>query len=121
MTTKDERLQVLRMVQDGRISPEEAAKLLEAVEPKAAAELDAKQVKIIVTDIHNQRKKINIALPLGLVEWGLRFVPALVWERQGGEQRVSPGELLDLIRLGARGKIVDIDDAQGRQVEIWVE
>ncbi|HAI22132.1 MAG TPA: hypothetical protein DCM14_09615 [Clostridiales bacterium UBA8153] len=116
---QEERVQILRMVQEGKISAEEAARLLQAVEqvPKgerAPGKGAARWLRIQVTDTRTGYRKVNINLPAGLVTWALRFIPDV-----GSEEKAS---LLDVIRQGGYGKIIEVtDDDDHEKVEISIE
>lgn len=121
MTTKDERMQILRMVQSGQISAEEGARLLEALEGKdeeaRRPATKARWLRVRVTDLETGRNKVNINLPMGLMDVGAKI----------GAKFAAPAdfdieELVSSIRSGAQGKIVDVEDLEdGERVEIYVE
>src|SRR5438876_4893497 len=78
MPLKEERMQILRMIQNGQISAEEGAKLLAALDEgkrsEAAANVAATQGKFLrvrVTDMSSGRTKVNVNVPLALVNVGL--------------------------------------------------
>ena len=119
-------MQVLRMLEDGAISAEEAATLLEALDranpqqslPSAAAAprgVESRLVRIRVTDSEDGRVTINLAFPLGLLKSGLdiagQFVP---------EYLPKVEAIRESMATGFRGPLVDIDDGSQR-VEIIAE
>lgn len=114
--SQQERLQILKMVQDGKVTAEEGARLLEAVElPDARTETagqSARWLRVRVTDTHTGKSKVNINLPATLLTWAIKFIP------QGSS--VGQDEIMALIRNGGVGKIVDIDEDDER-VEISLE
>lgn len=127
---KEERLQVLKMIQEGIITPEEGARLLAAMgdkvppPPKApkAPEFPVRErpaynprwLRIKISDKRNESAKVNITIPLPLLDWGLRIA-----EQSAG---VNLSAVRDVIRNGAEGKIIEVEDSasEGR-VEISVE
>jgi hypothetical protein len=127
---KEERLQVLKMIQDGIISPEEGARLLAAMgdaiptppKPPKAPEVPVRErpvynprwLRIKISDKRNENAKVNITIPLPLLDWGLRIA-----EQSAG---VNLSAVRDVIRSGAEGKIIEVEDSasEGR-VEISVE
>lgn len=128
MTLQEERLQILKMLEEGKISAAEAAQLLSALETGAQKEnrqvntegfgRGAKWLRIRVSDGRSGRQKVSVNLPMGLVsvamKVGARFAP----EMQG----ISIEEISELIRSGAQGRIVDVEDVEGgERVEIFVE
>ncbi len=120
---KEERLQILRMIQEGTISAEEGAQLLAALGSNGAEAGSAlttplsaspRWLRIRVTDKSSERARVNLSLPLGLLEWGLNMV-----EATGGINLMT---LRAAIRGGAQGKILEVDEAEsGERVEIFVE
>lgn len=130
MTTTEERMQILTMVAEGTITAEEGAKLLAALESQGEKRKshsatgepgepsEPRWFRVRVTDLETGRSKVNVNLPMSLVDagarLGARFAPEL-------ETTVFAG-IMDEIRAGAQGKIVDVEDAQGgERVEIYVE
>jgi hypothetical protein len=124
MTTAEERVQILRMVEARRISPEEASRLLEALE-HASQEEDARGkgkaaqwFRVKVSDLSTGRIKVNVNIPVSLVNVGLRvsakFAP--------GIDASALQEVFALAKSGQRGKIIEVDDRDsGERVEIYTE
>lgn len=120
----EERLQILRMVEDQSISPEEAARLLEALDrtdrKRAQAQMQKRatgprNIRIRVTEMMSNRSDVDITLPLGLVNTIVSMA-----------HRFAPGRIPDLSALqdqiddGFVGTLVDIENGQDR-VQILVE
>lgn len=125
----EERVRILNMVKEGKVTPEEGMKLLEALETSAeeTAEIPqgkAKWLRIRVTDIKTNRPKVSVNLPIGIVDWALRTgsrVAAFGGEDLNG-MGVNLEELRAAISFGLKGKIVDVtDEEEGQHVEIAVE
>jgi hypothetical protein len=123
MATSDERLKILKMVEEGKISPEEAARLLSVLSKAerrraAASPGEGRWLRVRVTDVDSGKTAVNVNLPISLVNVGLRMGARFVPEMEG----VNMAELDDAIRRGLTGKIIDIVDEQERQrVEVYVE
>jgi hypothetical protein len=114
------------MVSERIISAEEGAKLLAALEPEQRRELDQgitgpsrpRWVRVRVTDLETGRNKVNINLPMGLVEVGARLGARFAPEMQG----MDIHEIVEQVKNGAQGKIVEVEDMEdGERVEIYVE
>ena len=79
MTTTEERLQILKMIENGRISAEEGARLLEALEksmPKEGSDQGStprRWFRVRVTDMRTGKRKAVVNIPLGLVDVGLKL------------------------------------------------
>ena len=126
----DERLRILKMVEQGKITANEGASLLGAlgedrekgrserrVEHQPASG-GAKWFRVRVTDVDSGKSKATINIPIGLMDWGLRigahFAPEV--------SDVNMGELREILRSGIEGKIIDVvDEEDGEHVEIFVE
>ena len=72
----------------------------------------------LLTDMSSGKVKVNVNLPLALVNVGLkmgaRFAPGL--------EGMDSDELMEAIRAGTQGKIVDVEDAEdGEKVEVYIE
>jgi hypothetical protein len=125
MTTAEERLQILKMIEEGKITPEEGAKLLSALGKKSAPApppppggSDARWFRVRVTDADTGRSKVNVNIPMGLVNVGVRMGARFIPETSD----IDLEELLEQIRSGAHGKIVEVmDDESGEHVEIFIE
>lgn len=130
MSTAEERLKILNMIAENKISAEEGAQLLSALrgaERKGSVPSsggfnpgggDSRYLRIRVTNLGTGREKVNVNIPLNLVNvalrMGARFAPEL--------EDVEFGEVIEAIRSGMRGKIVDIAaNEEGEHVEIFVE
>ncbi|MDX1689200.1 MAG: hypothetical protein R3248_14550, partial [Candidatus Promineifilaceae bacterium] len=79
MATTEERMQILRMIEEGKISAGEGAELLRALEEKkdggpAAEPLRGaskpRWFRVRVTDVETGRSKVNVNIPMGLVNVG---------------------------------------------------
>ena len=121
MTSSEERLKILQMIQDEKISPEDGAKLLSALNEGSqhsrlsSSKFDPRYIRVRVTDKFTGKTKVSVNLPLGLVDAGLNiasnFVPSMGIE-----------DISEAIRSGMVGKIVDIEDEEdGERVEIFIE
>lgn len=129
MVMSEERLKVLKMLQDGRITADEATQLLEALEgsrtggvrapePPAAPARRGRWLLVRVTDTDTGKTRVNVRLPLNVVEagmkMGMRFSPEI--------QDIDPGQLMAVINSGEIGHIVDVfDEKDGEHVEVYIE
>ena len=117
-----ERLQILNMVEAGTITPEEAARLLEALDrsdrKRAQAQprmIGPRNIRIRVVGAKSNRTDVDVTLPLGLVN----TIVAMA-------NRFAPGRIPDLTELqnqidhGFIGPLVDIENGEDR-VQILVE
>jgi hypothetical protein len=129
MTTTEERLKILKMIQEGIITAEEGAKLLKALTsssqkpriPRTSVQVgSARWLRIRVTDMASGKSKVNVNLPLKLVDAGINiaahFVPEDV-ELEGIMTAVN-----DAIGDNLVGKIIDVVDGEdGEHIEVFIE
>ncbi len=135
MTTQEERIKILSMLQDGVINAEQAAKLLEALgsigqEPKTPAAPSApafdrgggyrpgKFFRVRVTDTDTGKTRVNVRLPIGLVGAGLKMGMKFSPEIEG----IDPNVINEFLESGEIGQIVDVfDEEDGEHVEVFIE
>ena len=125
MATVEERMQILKMIEEGKISAEEGAKLLAALSAgsKVEAKREAsgpspKQFRVRVTDLATGRNKVNINIPMSLVNVGIKMGARFAPDVEG----IDFDEVVAAIKSGSQGKIVDVvDEEDGERVEIYVE
>lgn len=132
MATSEERLKVLRMIQEGKITADEGTRLLSALKeikssapprpgapprPPAPGQ-GARWFRVRVTDTDTGRERVNIRLPIAVVTTGFKLGARFAPEVEGLDMTL----LMDSIRSGETGKIVDVFDEQdGEHVEVFLE
>lgn len=122
MATSEERMKILKMVQEKKITADEAAKLLTALgkteQRPAAAEGESRWLRVRITDLESGKPSVNVNLPLGLVNVGLKMGARFIPDMEG----VQVEELAEALRQGLTGKIMDVvDEEEGQRVEVYVE
>lgn len=128
MATAEERLKILKMIEDGKLSPEEGAKLLAAlsegrrgpgmppVPPRPPG--GPRWLRVRVTDTRSGRSKASVQIPLDLVDAGIKIGAHFAPEVEG----VDLNNVMQAVRSGMTGKIIDVtDEEDGEHVEIYVE
>ena len=127
MATTEERMKILSMIAEGKISAEEGAKLLSAIQSgtkkreaprKMGQPSTPRWFRVRVTDLETGRDKVNVNLPMSLVDvgtrMGARFAPEL--------EDMDFAEIMEQVKSGAQGKIIEVEDVEdGERVEIYVE
>ena len=125
MATVDERMKILKMVEEGKITAAEGAKLLSTLsesrqsarKPQSlrGARGSARWLRVRVTDMITGKAKATVNLPLGLVDAGLNIASKYAPD-------VAFDELVEAINEGAEGKIIDVyDEEDNEHVEIFIE
>ena len=112
---------VLELVASGRLTAEEAAPILDALEAKAAAAsaqtgtagtgATARYARVEVRE--SGRRIVDLRVPISLGRFALSRVPGL--------SREQIAEVEEAVTSGARGPILDVEDADGDGVRIVLE
>ncbi len=138
MATMEERLKILTMVQEGKITPEDAAQLLEAINAGSAAAAPRRPaspleppepfttglgrkprwLRVRVTDTDSGRPRVNVRLPVSMVSVGLKMGSKFAPQVEG----LDADQLMQIIESGELGQIVDVyDEEDGEHVEVFLE
>ncbi len=135
MTSTEERMRILMMIQEGKISAEEGAKLIAALEeisekpksnrptppsPSGPGSAPAKPhfLKVVVSDAQSGKVKVNVRLPVSLINSGIRLGAKFAPEIEGLDLEV----LNTWLSSGEVGQIVDVfDDEDGEHVQVYLE
>jgi hypothetical protein len=123
MVTSEERMKILKMVEDDKISAEDAVQLLKALDKQERrrtppSESDARWLRVRITDLDSDRASVNVNLPINMVNVGLKMGARFIPEFEG----LDLEELAEALRQGLTGKIVDVVDEEDKQhVEVYIE
>jgi hypothetical protein len=123
MTTAEERMRILQMIQEGKVSADEGARLLQALGSSSRSvppppTRDPRLLRVRITDLESGKTKVNVNIPMSLVTVGIRLGARFTPNHAG----VDYDEILEAIKSGASGKLVDVEDStSGEHVEVWVE
>lgn len=133
--TSEERLKILNLIQQGKITPQEGMRLLETLDksrsPQPSFPIPAvptalipfspgkpRWLRVRITDTASGKTRVNVRLPVTVlnagVKIGARFSPEL-----GQEQM---GEILDAIQAGEFGQVLDVyNDEDSEHIEVLLE
>ena len=131
MATSEERLKVLKMVQEGKITADVASELLKALDsPGRKPEAQDRSsigfpgkgggrfFRVRVTDTDTGRTRVNIRLPVGMVTAGMRMGMRFSPEVEG----LDASRMAEALASGETGQIMDVyDDEDGEHVEVFIE
>jgi hypothetical protein len=119
MASSEEKLNILKMIQESKISAEEGVKLLESLE-KGESNPSGKStgmgsktgiprwMRVIITDLNTNREKINIRLPANVVDAGYKMGARYVPDLSG----INSEQILRAVQMGEIGKVIDVCDQQ---------
>lgn len=92
-----------------------------AVDPES---VDLAKILLRIHVISKKGDRVNVNLPLSIAEVLLKN-EKLADGMTGGNAHwlkdIDLGQVVALVRMGAMGKLVEVESANGDQVEIWVE
>lgn len=123
MSTAEERMQILKMIEARQINAEEGAQLLAALDKavkgsQAAPQGAPRWFRVRVTDLRTGKNKVNVNIPMGLVNVGIKMGARFAPEVEG----LDVDQITRAIREGAQGKIIDVEDEEdAERVEIFIE
>lgn len=108
----DERLRILKMVEEGKIEVDEANNLLETLEvdktPQKKKTGRSKSIKILVEE--NGEEKVNISIPMILAKSFMKFLPKNAKESLNN-QDIDLDEIFSSVDSEVEGgTLVDIKD-----------
>ncbi|MBI2248176.1 MAG: DUF4097 family beta strand repeat protein [Armatimonadetes bacterium] len=115
----NERLRILEMVKDGKITPEEGARLLDELDRARAPRTSGANLRVSIR--HPSGRKSQFAVPVAVADAILTLIPDEMRSRLQA-RGVNLEQLVRAIQSGeAQGRIVDIHDPSGASVEVVVE
>jgi SHOCT-like domain len=124
MSTGAERMRILKMISDKQITAEEAAKLLEALRSSEGEARDHSEptkprwLHVRVMDRTTGKTKVNVNIPVGLVDVGLKMGARFAPDMTGLDLQA----IQDAVKNGYQGRIVEVvDEERNERVEIFVE
>ena len=133
MATLEERMRILKMIQDGKITAEEGARLIQALDAQksspaadpagvsSAATVTSKTARwfhVRMTDTETGKVRVNVRMPVSLLNAGMKMGARFSPEVEG----LDMNQLNQFINSGEVGKVVDvIDDEDGEHVEVFIE
>jgi len=117
------------MIEEGKITSTEGEKLNADMEEKSKKlekqKIDgaAKWLKIRVLEEKEKGKKtkVNVNIPIAIVETGLKIGKGFDENLDSALNGIDIKDIMEMIKSGAEGKIVDIETDEGEIVEIYIE
>lgn len=125
---KEEKLQILKMIEEGKITSQEGIELLEALNETKVKYVEEQKSRWIRIRVHepNNKTRVNVNIPVAIVDAGMKIVSKLAPNvntelKESGFSEEDLKDLFQAIKDGASGKLVDIETEEGDRVEIVVE
>jgi len=131
MSASEERMKILQLVEEGKISPTEGVSLLQALERAQAGALTARGggltlpapggprwLRVRVTDLVTGKTRVNVRLPVTVLNAGLKMGAKISPELDASHMDQN----IEAIRSGTTGTVVDVMDEEDQQrVEVTLE
>ena len=125
----DERLRILKMVEDGTITAEQAAELMKAMgveedsqgPAKSQAGYDKKMFRIIVDSVDGD--KVNVQFPVGAIKKILKVtgkLPIADKDLQGVDLEQMMEAISECLDEEIEGDFVNVNAADGTTVRVYV-
>jgi hypothetical protein len=126
-----ERMRILELLEQGKITAQEASELLSALDdrqregsrrerprwaPPDPPPDRPRWFRVRVTDRTTGRPRANVTIPIGMVGFGLGFAHRF---RVPGGSHID--DILDAVRSGRRGTVFDVSGGDGERVELIIE
>jgi hypothetical protein len=126
-----ERMRILELLEQGKITSAEAAELLSALDdqPRESPRRErrgwgfaetppggARWFRVRVTDPHSGRTRANVTIPIGMVGMGIGLTRKF---KMHGHPQIDA--ILEAVRAGRRGTVFDVLGGDGERVEIIIE
>lgn len=127
----EEKKRIINMVAEGKISAEDAARLLEALNPKPAKSNMGRKLHILITQEGSKKPKLNLSIPVKLAQIGVRFIPknanfdAHLESTNFDFSSINWKEIMDMVSSGEVGDLfnmeVEEDNKPPITIRIYVE
>ena len=126
MAELDERMRILQLIGDHKITADEGARLLGTMGDRGITGMptlnggaaEGRWLRIRVTDVASGRSKASVRIPIALLDAGMKIGAQFTPDVDGADM----SHMLEAIRAGASGKIFDVtDETDGEHVEIFVD
>lgn len=111
-----EREKILKMLEEGKITADEAMRLLDTLETAAAPAPSRKSRFIRIKVTNDGEEKVTVNLPIGLAKMALRVASNF-------EPKVKDLDLdaiIEEVEAGAEGRLVEVADGDDK-VEIYID
>ena len=124
MLTGEDRIRVLKMIEEGKVSAAEGIRLLEQdgtdaqtpTEDNSAA--GPRWLRVMVTDTNTKKARVNVRIPVSLMNAGANLGARLTTEVES----LNMDQISEMIRAGYIGPVLDVtDDEEDEHVQIFLE
>jgi hypothetical protein len=124
----EEKLKILKMIEEGTITADEGSKLLASIDDSKELNIHEstgekpKWLRIkVLSNENGKNTKVKVNIPIALVETGLKIGKSFDKNFEESMKGIDIVEVMEMIRNGAEGKIVEVESDTGEIVEVYVE
>ena len=133
MASSEERMKILTLVEQGKITPEEGVRLLNALDRAQVTRPASRQssslrstfsgsaprwLLVRVTDVASDKVRVNVRLPVTVVNTGMKLGARLSPDIGQSEMNL----IMEAIQAGKTGRIVDVfSDEEREHIEVLLE
>lgn len=120
----DEIIRVLKMVEEGKISSEKAAELINALKnQEERPKIENKNLKVLkIKIVSEDGDNVNVTLPVNFVKTLIKSTGKLPVNIEGvNSNDIDINAIIGAIDSGIEGKFVDIKSEDGDIIEISIE
>ncbi|MGS0971681.1 MAG: SHOCT-like domain-containing protein [Candidatus Izemoplasmataceae bacterium] len=127
---REEKVEVLRRIQNEEITAEEGARLLEELDNPQTLEVQSQKEKpklqnltkmFRIKVLSSDGDRVNVQIPLAFAKIALSKGSGFINKNIDSDINIDVDMLLEMIDQGNIGKLVDIVSADGDSVEIVIE
>lgn len=119
---QQERIRILRMLEERKITVEDAARLLDALPCEQQGpdkSQGGKKIRVRVTDPKTGKQTANLTVPVGLAKFAVKFIPTKTKQELAAEG-IDIDNVISQVMSENIGKVVDVESDKGN-VQISIE
>lgn len=137
MSLAEERLEILKMIESGKITAVEGANLIQALNqtsddpdtkpfgttpPNQSTNTpEARWLRVTVTDPQTGDARVKLNIPIGLVNTGLRMGARFVPNLNQSEYKEFMSKMEEMSRTRQSGPVVDTVTESGEHLTVYIE
>ncbi len=124
---QEEIAKIITMVEEGKVSSEEASELINALKEDEHAGDEGKTYlgkKLKIRISSEEKEKVRVNIPIRLVKWVLKTghgIASSIPEAKAYADDIDMDIVMQAIDNGIDGKIMDLDTEEGDSIAIYIE
>lgn len=124
---QEEIAKIITMVEEGKVSSEEASELINALKEDEHAGDEGKSYmgkKLKIRISSEEKEKVRVNIPIRLVKWVLKTghgIASSIPEAKAYADDIDMDIVMQAIDNGIDGKIMDLDTEEGDSIAIYIE